>query len=78
MKPFIASLIAACGALTGCVAVPVAEPGVYISGTISASDRHVHRHERRHEAPRHREWRDRDGDGVPNHHDRRPRNPYRY
>lgn len=76
MKPLIASLLAACGALAGCVAVPVAEPGVYVSGTISSSSRHDHGH--RHAAPRHRHWRDRDRDGVPNQYDRRPRNPYHY
>lgn len=78
MKPLIASLIAACGALAGCVAVPVGEPGVYVSGTVSATGGDVHRHRHVHEAPRYRDRRDRDGDGVPNHYDRRPRDPYRY
>lgn len=31
-----------------------------------------------HPGPPPRAYRDRDGDGVPNRYDRRPRNPYRY
>ncbi|WP_019140202.1 hypothetical protein [Noviherbaspirillum massiliense] len=67
MKSLIVPLAAACSFLTGCVAVPVADPGVSVSATVHASD-----------GPRYRAMRDSDGDGVPNRYDRRPRNPYRY
>jgi hypothetical protein len=76
MKTLIASVAAASGLLTGCVAVPLGEPAVHISGTVSGQNHH--RHARPHHAPPPRYWRDRDGDGVPNGHDRRPHNPYRY
>ena len=61
-------LLAAVGgsaALAGCVGfVPAPVPvGVHVEG---------------HSGPPPRAHRDRDGDGVPNRYDRRPRNPYRY
>lgn len=77
MKPLIASVIAACGLMTGCVAVPATEGGVYVSGTVR-SDGHAHSHGRGYNGPRRSGRRDSDGDGVPNRHDRRPRNPNWY
>lgn len=75
MKKLILSLAAAgtLGLLTGCVAVPVSDVGVTVRGTVVADDRGYDDREYR-QRPR----RDRDGDGVPNRHDRRPNNPYRY
>ena len=66
-------LLAAVGgtaALAGCVGfVPAPVPvGVHVEGG----------HGGHHTGPPPRAWRDRDGDGVPNRYDRRPRNPYRY
>lgn len=77
MKTLFASVVAASGLLTGCVAVPVADPGVHVSATVSGHH-HPHRHARPYQGPPPRYHRDRDGDGVPNRYDRRPRNPYRY
>jgi hypothetical protein len=51
--------------LAGCVAVPLSDVGVSVTGTTW---------EHGHQGPR----RDRDGDGVQNRDDRRPDNPYRY
>ncbi|RJF95801.1 hypothetical protein [Noviherbaspirillum saxi] len=66
MKKLVLSIAAACGLLSGCIAVPVSDAGVHVSGTVrSGSAGHSYR-------------RDRDGDGVPNRYDRRPNNPYRY
>lgn len=66
----IACLLCALGAaavLAGCVGyVPVPA-----HGTVVYQDGGHHR-------PPPRAMRDRDGDGVPNRHDRRPNNPYRY
>jgi len=78
MKLFITSLVAACGALAGCVGIPVVEPGVYVSGTISSTSRNPPPRAYPYEERRYRHWRDHDGDGVPNEYDRRPHNPYRY
>ncbi|MEN3364468.1 MAG: hypothetical protein V7606_1742 [Burkholderiales bacterium] len=71
MKKLMLSLAAACGLLTGCIAVPVSDGGVYVSGT-ARSGGGGHPHE-----VRSRGW-DRDSDGVPDRRDRRPNNPYRY
>jgi hypothetical protein len=71
MKKLMFSLAAACGLLTGCIAVPVSDGGVYVTGTARSAGGgrgYEERHYRR----------DRDGDGVPNRRDRRPDNPYRY
>ncbi|HEY8605617.1 MAG TPA: hypothetical protein VIM12_00720 [Noviherbaspirillum sp.] len=80
MKILIASVVSASALLSGCVAVPLGEPAVHVSGTVSSVG-HAHPHVRpygRPAGPPPRYWRDRDGDGVPNRHDRRPANPYRY
>jgi hypothetical protein len=52
---------------------------VYAGPRPARVERHYRRdrHENRHEQ-RARNYRDHDGDGVPNRHDRRPYNPYRY
>lgn len=71
MKKLMLSLTASCGLLTGCIAVPVSDAGVYVTGTARSGSGghyrggHSHRH-------------DRDHDGVSNRYDRRPNNPYRY
>lgn len=82
MKSLIAfAAAAATGLLTGCVAVPMGEPAVHVSGTIAGPHHHPHRHppaRAYNGPPPPRYWRDRDGDGVPNGYDRRPHNPYRY
>jgi hypothetical protein len=71
MKKLMLSLAAACGFLTGCIAVPVSDGGVYVTGTArSGGGEYSH-------GARSRDW-DRDNDGVPNRRDRRPNNPYRY
>lgn len=68
MKSIIAPIVAAaCSLLTGCIAVPVADPGVHVSATVRSDG-----------GPRYRGMRDYDRDGVPNRYDRRPHNPYRY
>ncbi|MDB5727138.1 MAG: hypothetical protein JWQ00_343 [Noviherbaspirillum sp.] len=67
MKKSMLSLAAVCGLLTGCIAVPVSDPGVHVSGSVRSypdGGRHY--------------GRDRDRDGVPNRYDRRPNNPCRY
>jgi hypothetical protein len=70
MKKLMFSLAASCSLLTGCIAVPVSDGGVYVTGTArSASGEYDRRYAHR---P------DRDRDGVPNRYDRRPNNPYRY
>jgi hypothetical protein len=70
MKKLMLSLAAIGGLLTGCVAVPLSDAGVYVTGTArSGPAAHPQGQGRS---------RDRDGDGVPNRHDRRPNNPYRY
>jgi hypothetical protein len=51
--------------LAGCVVAPVQPVPVGVSATYQSG-------------PAPRAYRDRDGDGVPNRHDRRPGNPYRY
>lgn len=56
------------GLLAGCVAVPVSDVGVSVSGTTRAGDNAYPYPTRR----------DRDGDGVRNRNDRQPDNPYRY
>lgn len=68
MKKIMLSLAAASGLLTGCIAVPVSDAGVHVTGTVHSGG-HAHRH---------RGHRDRDRDGIPNRYDRRPNNPYRY
>ena len=82
MKAFLLPAAAACAMLAGCVAVPVSDPGVHVSGSARVYShpgdgypRHAHP-----QYPRGRGGydRDRDGDGVPNRHDRRPNNRYRY
>ena len=79
MKTMFAIAAAATGLLTGCVAVPVGEPAVHVSGTVAGGHHHRHPPVRTYDAPPPRRyWSDRDGDGVPNGYDRRPRNPYRY
>lgn len=79
MKAFLLPAAVACVMLGGCVAVPVSDPGVHVSGSARVYShpaervpRHVHPN-----YPRGRGY-DRDGDGVPNRNDRRPNNPYRY
>jgi hypothetical protein len=79
MKAFLLPAAAVCTMLGGCVAVPVSDPGVHVSGSARVYNhpgygppRHAHPH-----YPRGQVY-DRDGDGVPNRHDRRPNNPYRY
>ncbi|KRB91434.1 hypothetical protein [Noviherbaspirillum sp. Root189] len=67
MKKLMLCLAAASSLLTGCIAVPVSDGGVYVTGTARATDGHPRRYSR-----------DRDGDGVQNRYDRRPNNPYRY
>ncbi len=57
--------VAGASALAGCVGF-VPQP-VPVSGTVVYES-----------GPPPRAYRDRDGDGVPNRYDRRPRNPYRY
>lgn len=78
MKAFLLPAVAACAMLGGCVAVPVSDPGIHVSGSArvyghpgDGYPRHVYP-----SAPR--RGYDRDGDGVPNRNDRRPNNPYRY
>jgi len=66
-KLLLLSLAAASSLLTGCIAVPVSDGGVYVTGTAHATGAYPPRYSR-----------DRDGDGVPNRYDRRPNNPYRY
>jgi hypothetical protein len=70
MKNLILSLAAAgtLSLLAGCVAVPVSDVGVSVSGTSRDRGGAYPQGQRR----------DRDGDGVPNRHDRRPDNPNRY
>lgn len=70
MKRLMLLLAAAGGLLSGCIAVPVSDAGVHVTGTVHSGG-HAHRH-------RHWRQRDRDRDGVPNRYDRRPNNPYRY
>lgn len=70
MKAFLLPAAAACAMLTGCIAVPVSDPGVHVSGTARVSNYPAAGYPRR--------GYDRDGDGVPNRNDRRPNNPYRY
>jgi hypothetical protein len=79
MKTFLLPVAAACTLLSGCIAVPVNDPGVHVSGSARvynhpgySQPRHAYPH-----YPRGRGY-DRDGDGVPNRNDRRPNNPYRY
>jgi hypothetical protein len=67
MNKAILSLAAAGVLLSGCIAVP------YDSG----EHRH-YRHDRDNYSDSGRGYRDRDGDGVVDRHDRAPRNPYRY
>ncbi|HYC47878.1 MAG TPA: hypothetical protein VED01_20595 [Burkholderiales bacterium] len=62
MSKLTAALIAAATLLSGCVAYPAYHDGHYDRGHRDYSYRD----------------RDRDRDGVPNRHDRRPNNPYRY
>lgn len=71
MKAFLLPAAAACAMLSGCIAVPVSDPGVHVSGSAR-----VYGHPSA-GYPRGRGY-DRDGDGVPNRHDRRPHNPHRY
>lgn len=79
MKTLIASAAAATSLLTGCIAVPVGEPAVHVSGTIASQHPHRRPPVRVYEAPPPRGyWRDRDRDGVPDRRDSRPNNPYRY
>jgi hypothetical protein len=68
MKNLILSLAAAgtLSLLAGCMAVPVRDVGVSVSGTS------------RDGGGAYPQRRDRDGDGVPNRQDRRPDNPNRY
>jgi hypothetical protein len=54
--------------LAGCMAVPVSDVGVSVTGGARTTGSAYPRGQRR----------DRDGDGVPNRQDRRPDNPYRY
>jgi hypothetical protein len=69
MNKVILSLAAATVLLSGCIAVPYDAGGGY----------GYHRsYERERYGPPARVYRDRDGDGVPNRHDRAPGNPYRY
>lgn len=67
MKTLSLLAAAACSLLTGCIAVPVADHGMHVSGTVRSEGGH-----------RHRGMRDRDGDGVPHRHDRRPRDHHRH
>ena len=55
------------------------QPGpVYVQpGPVYVQPRPVYREDWRHGHGGGRRW-DHDGDGVPNRHDRRPNNPYRY
>lgn len=67
MTKLILSMAAAGVLLSGCIAVPYDAGAGY------------HRsYERERYGPPARAYRDRDGDGVPNRHDRAPGNPYRY
>jgi hypothetical protein len=70
MNKLILSLAAAgsLSLLAGCIAVPVSDAGVSVTGTAQTGGSAYPRGQRR----------DRDGDGVPNRQDRRPDNPYRY
>lgn len=92
MKSLIVVAVA-CAGLGGCVAVPVGEPSVHISGTVMSEPvyqrpypyvygpayRAPYPHGYYQGPPRgYYGRRDADGDGVPNRYDRRPRNPYRY
>lgn len=77
MKKLILPLCAACSLLTGCIAVPVSDGGVYVSGTARSAAYPVYRDNRGY-GYGNGYRRDRDGDGVPNRWDRRPNNPYRY
>ncbi|WP_334190898.1 hypothetical protein [Noviherbaspirillum sp.] len=78
MKKLMLSLAAIGGLLTGCVAVPVSDAGVHVTGTVrSDGGAYPHRQAHGHGHGRHRDW-DRDRDGIPNRHDRRPNNPNRY
>jgi hypothetical protein len=73
MKAFLLPAAAACAMLSGCIAVPVSDPGVHVSGSARVSNYPAAGY------PRARGYGyDRDGDGVPNRYDRRPNNPYRY
>jgi predicted small secreted protein len=69
MKKLMLSLAVASTFLTGCIAVPVSDAGVQISGSARSYPDGGRPYAR---------GRDRDGDGVPNRYDRRPANPYRY
>lgn len=71
MKALLLPAAAACAMLSGCIAVPVTDPGVHVSGSARVSNYPAAAY------PRRRGY-DRDGDGVPNRNDRRPNNPYRY
>ena len=68
MNKVILALVAAAVLLSGCIAVPY-NAGV---GYHRSYDRE------RYGPPAHAHYLDRDGDGVPDRHDRAPGNPYRY
>ena len=71
MRKLILPLAVASILLSGCVVAPYdpVGPGYY---------RQQHHGYYGPPGRGHYHYRDRDGDGVPNRHDRAPRNPYRY
>lgn len=75
MKKLIFTLAAVgtLGLLTACVAVPVSDVGVSVSGSTHGGYNQYPQGQYP-QATR----RDRDGDGVRNRNDRQPDNPYRY
>lgn len=71
MKTLIATVLASGALLSGCVAVPVGEPAVHVSGAVRSG--HHHHHHRYHPPPRHRHGYDRPYPARPPAHPGPPR-----